>query len=108
MAGKHKYIESIYRDAFASHKAKPPKSVWKSMQSSLDNVRLEQLAKARLADTAIKPASSIWSRIAGKMFWPNFMHFNPLQFNIYYAGLALLGGGATIDRKSTRLNSITP
>jgi hypothetical protein len=96
MAGKHKHIEGLYQDAFANHRAEPPKSAWKSMQHNLDNVRLEQLAKSRLADTAIEPSASAWFRIASHIGWQNFLHFNPLQFNVYYAGLALLGGSAAI------------
>ncbi|MGM0650340.1 MAG: hypothetical protein ACQES1_07535 [Bacteroidota bacterium] len=102
MAGKHKYIEEIFRNAFDKHTVKPPNSAWSGMKSSLDNMRLEHLAKTKLSNVSTQPSASLWTKISTRLWWKQFLRFNPLRVNIYYAGLALIGGSTAI------LSSLNP
>ncbi|MGC9331348.1 MAG: outer membrane beta-barrel protein [Bacteroidales bacterium] len=96
MAGKHNHIEDVFKTAFEDHAVKPPKSAWSGMKSSLDNMRVEYLTKNQLGNFSAKPSASLWSRIAKKLWWQQFMRFNPAHINIYYVGLALVGGTAAV------------
>ncbi|MEA3447484.1 MAG: hypothetical protein U9Q98_03400 [Bacteroidota bacterium] len=96
MAGKHNHIEDVFKTAFEDHAVKPPKSSWSGMKSSLDNMRVEYLAKNQLGNFSTKPSASLWSRIATKVWWKQFLRFNPAHINIYYAGMALVGGTAAV------------
>ncbi len=96
MAGKHNHIEDVFKTAFEDHAVKPPKSSWSGMKSSLDNMRVEYLAKNQLGNISTKPSASLWSRIATKVWWKQFLRFNPARINIYYAGMALIGGSTAI------------
>ncbi len=96
MAGKHKHIEDIFRNGLEGHTATPPKSGWTGMQESLDNISVEHLTQSQLGNASIQPSAGLWTKISSKIFWYQFLRFNPLQFNIYYAGVALIGGGAAI------------
>ncbi len=85
------HIDDLFRDGLSNQQVTPPKSNWKGMQSSLDNMRLEHLAKVKLANQAITPAKSVWQKIATKLWWEQFIHFSALKFNIYYAAVGVVG-----------------
>lgn len=85
------HIEDLFRDEFSGYKHKPSNSSWNNMQSALNNMRLEHLAKVKLGNHPISPAKSVWHKIASKLWWEQFIQFSVLKFNIYYASLAVVG-----------------
>ncbi|MFW5805512.1 MAG: hypothetical protein ACOCVX_03190 [Bacteroidales bacterium] len=96
MTGKHKHIEDVFRETFENHAVKPPKSAWAGMRTSLDNLRLEHLSKSQLSNVSMHPSASLWTRIATRVWWKQFLRFNPARINIYYAGMAIIGGSTAI------------
>ncbi len=85
------HIEDLFRDEFSGFEHKPSDTSWGNMQSALNNMHLEHLAKAKLVNHPISPAKSVWNKIASKLWWEQFIHFSALKFNIYYASLAVVG-----------------
>lgn len=86
-----KHIEDLFRNELSGQEMQPPHNSWSGMQSSLDNMRLEHMAKAKLANHVMSPAKSVWHKIIFKLRWERFLRFSAFKFNIYYAGLAVAG-----------------
>ncbi len=84
-------IENLFKDGLSGFESAPPESGWAGLQAGLNNSRLEHLAKAKLANNAMKPAALLWMLLSIKLFLKIFLHFKPYQFNVYYAVLVTAG-----------------
>jgi hypothetical protein len=85
------HIEDLFRDKLGGLEKKPSSNGWDMLQPTLNNLRLEHLAKLKLANQMVTPAKSVWHRIVTKLWFDQFIHFSALKFNIYYAVVGLVG-----------------
>ena len=56
------------------------------MKNKKENINLRELYKLKLENAEIMPDSSVKSRLMQRVAIKEFMHFNPVNFNIYYLG----------------------
>lgn len=55
-----------------------------------DKLNTEELIRSGLEGAELTPSPESWGAIQQKLRWPQFLRFNPVRFNIYYAGALLL------------------
>lgn len=54
-----------------------------------ENKHIEQLFQEKFSDFSIQPSPGLWSKLAGKLFWKEFLSFNVSSFNVYYLSAAV-------------------
>jgi len=62
---------------------------------SKDNNHIERIFRNKFSDYSVTPSKGVWSKLAGKLFWKDFLSFDISSFNVYYlsaiAGVAITG-----------------
>jgi hypothetical protein len=88
---KETHIEDLFHDGLSDFQTSPPKSGWNNIQTSLNNLHLEHIAKVKLGNNIVSPAKAVWQKIVTKLWWSNFAHFSLLKFNLYHAIVGIVG-----------------
>ena len=78
-------IENLFGE-LRNASAEAPKEAWNAIEDAL----LEEDIVSTLESTSVD-TSYLWSNLATKLRWFNFLQFSFVRFNVYYLGL-LLGG----------------
>lgn len=89
---KENNIENIFRNALKTYSERPSSNVWRGIAPKLSGARLELMYKTAFKGFTSAPSRAVWRKIASNMWIKNFVHFNPLSFNVYYmAALSIIG-----------------
>lgn len=67
----------------------------------------EDLFKNAFDDYAPQPPDKVWQNINNGLRWRNFLKFNPLKFNIYYAAAAITAAGLWFNASNNQETQIT-
>jgi hypothetical protein len=96
MKEEGKHIEDLFQETFNSAEVTPPETVWSGIEHSLNETSVEQLYSETFKNAAIQPTKSVWKRISYALFFHTFFQFRFQSFNVYYAALTAIIGGAGI------------
>jgi PKD repeat protein len=54
-----------------------------------DNGHIEQIFRDKFSDYSVQPSPGLWGKIAGNLFWKEFLSFDISSFNVYYLSAAV-------------------
>jgi hypothetical protein len=62
------------------------------LKKDKQDIILQDLFRSKLENASVIPSASVRSKLMRKQAGREFVHFNPVRFNVYYLGAILIAG----------------
>jgi len=96
MSDKLKNINDLFKDSFDGFKVDPAPDVWDKIEDKMMLNQGSGTFREAFRDFKVQPGTKVWNIIRRKLWFADFVSFSPLNFNIYYAGVAALMTGGIL------------